>query len=215
MIHAYAEAYLDDAMKNLGEAFDYATNACHLTLDELMDLFITSGYAESFGNGNPKVISGLSGTELVMEVIEKSGKTMSFPDAQTAYDYSPEYWCGWILAYYQWITGRSFKDIRDNISMKEIRKLYDALHEASEDKFVDTVDAIIKRKNSPTKLQQRRKQCGYSQKELSEKSGVNLRTLQQYELGAKDINKASVSAITALAKALDCKVEDLMEHKTS
>ena len=40
---------------------------------------------------------------------------------------------------------------------------------------------------------------------------VNLRTLQQYEHGTKDINKASVSSVYALAKTLNCNVEDLLE----
>lgn len=63
-----------------------------------------------------------------------------------------------------------------------------------------------------TRLQARRKQCGLSQKKLSTESGVNLRTLQQYEVGAKDINKASVTNLLALAKALSCNVEDLIEY---
>lgn len=211
MIHAYAEQYLNDAQRNLGEAFDYAVNACGLGIDEFMNLFIAEEYAEAFGKGNPKYISGLSGTELVFEVIEKSGKKMQFPEPQTEYERSPEYWCGWILAYYQWITGRSFRDIRDNISMQEIRRMYNPLHEAGEDKFVDTVNDIIRKKDMPSKLQQQRKKCGYSQRELAEKSGVNLRTLQQYELKTKDINKASVQSIVSLANVLGCKVEDLME----
>lgn len=214
MTHAYAEEYLSDAMDNLGEAFDYAINACSLDIDEFMDLFIASGYSDSFGKGNPKYVSGHSGTELVMEIIGKSGKRMSFPEPQTEYDCSPEYWCGWILAYYQWTTGCSFKDIHNNISMLEVRKLYGPLHEAAEEKFVDTVNAIIQRKNAPSKLQQQRKQCGYSQKELAEKSGVNLRTLQQYELKTKDISKASIQTVLALANVLGCRVEDLMEYST-
>lgn len=199
-------------MDNLGEAFDYAVNACSLDIDEFMDLFIASGYSDGFGKGNPKYVSGLSGTELVMEIIGKSGMQMSFPEPQTEYDCSQEYWCGWILAYYQWVTGRSFKDIHDNISMLEVRKLYGALHEAAEEKFVDTLNAIIQRKNAPAKLQQQRKRCGYSQKELAEKSGVNLRTLQQYELKTKDISKASVQTVLALANVLGCRAEDLMEY---
>lgn len=212
MTHAYAEEYLDDAMGNLGEAFDYAVNACMLDIDEFMNLFIASGYGDGFGKGNPKYISGLSGTELFMEMIQKSGLQMSFPEAQIEYDCSPEYWCGWILAYYQWTTGRSFKDIHDHISMSEIRKLYGTLHEAAEEKFVDTVNAIIKRKNAPSRLQQQRKRCGYSQKELSIKSGVNLRTLQQYEQKTKDISKASVQTVVSLANILGCQVEDLLEY---
>ena len=214
MIRAYAEEYLNDAQENLGEAFDYAVNACKLGIDEFMDLFIAEGYADAFGKGNPKYLSGISGTELVMEVVEKSGKQMEFPEPQVEYDCSPEYWCGWILAYYQWATGRPFKDIYSYISMSEILKLYNPLHEASEDKFVDTVNTIIRDKNAPSKLQQQRKKCGYSQKELAEKSGVNLRTLQQYELKTKDIGKAAVQNIVALANVLGCQVEDLLEYST-
>lgn len=214
MTHAYAEDYLSDAMDNLGEAFDYAVNACSLGIDEFMELFIASGYGDRFGKGSPKYVSGLSGTELVMEIVGRSGRQMSFPEPQTEYNCSPEYWCGWILAYYQWETGRSFKDIHNNISMLEIRKLYGTLHEAAEEKFVDTVDAIIRRKSVSSKLQEQRKRCGYSQKELAEKSDVNLRTLQQYELRAKDISKASVQTVVSLANVLGCRVEDLLEHST-
>lgn len=214
MIHAYDEHYLNDAMENLGEAFDYAANACGIGLDDFMRLFVATGYADLFGKGNPKIISGLSGTELVMEVVQKTGKAFSFPEPQTEFDFSSEYWCGWILAYYQWETGRTFKDIQNNLPMTEIQKLYPTLHEASEEKFVDTVNAIIRRKSNPSKLQLQRKKCGYSQKELSEKAGVNLRTLQQYELKTKDICKASVKTILSLATALGCKPEDLIEYST-
>lgn len=211
-MYAYDEAYLSDAMKNLAEAFDYAVNACRLSADEFLCLFVSSGLADDFGHGNPKVISGLSGTELVMEVLTKSGLEFSYPAPQTEYDCSPEYWCGWILAYYEQKTGRSFRDIRESISMREILKLYPILHEASEDKFVDTLNSIISRNNTPSKLQQQRKKCGYSQRELSEKSHVNLRTLQQYELKTKDIKKASVQTVMALARVLGCRMEELIEY---
>ena len=212
MTHAYAESYLYDAMKNLGEAFDYAVNACHVDIDEFMELFISTGFSFSFGKGNPKVISGLSGTELAMEIFTKSNKITSFPKQEASYDYSPEYWCGYILAYYQWATGRTFKSIHDDISMKEILKLYPTLHEASEDKFVDTMNAISRKKDKQTNLQRQRKRCGYSQKELSDHAGVNLRTLQQYESKAKDINKAAVITVLSLANALGCQAEDLLEY---
>ncbi|WP_289118425.1 helix-turn-helix transcriptional regulator [uncultured Bacteroides sp.] len=213
MTHAYAESYLNDAMENLGEAFDYAVNACMIDIETFMGLFISSGYANLFGKGVPKVVSGLSGTELVMEVVNKAGTFYSFPKPQVEYDYSPEYWCGWILAYYQWKTGRTFKDIEVNLSVTEILKMYPTLHEASEDKFVDTANAIILRRNNTTRLQRQRKQCGLTQKELSEKSGVKLRTVQQYEMKAKDINKAAVSTVLALSNVLGCRIEDLLEYK--
>lgn len=214
-IRAYAEEYLNDAMNNLGEAFDYAVNACHIEMQTFMDLFVTSGFADAFGNGSPKIVAGMTGTELVMEILTKVGLERDFPEPQERYDFNAEYWCGWILAYYQWKTNRSFKDINELVSMQEILKLYPTLHEASEEKFVDMLNSIIKRKMTTTRLQARRKQCGLSQKKLSDESGVNLRTLQQYEVGAKDINKASVTNLLALAKVLSCNVEDLLEYNES
>lgn len=96
--------------------------------------------------------------------------------------------------------------------MKEVLKLYPVMHEAAEDKFVDTVNCIIARKNTVSQLQKRRKLCGYSQRELAEKSGVNLRTLQQYELRTKDIDKAAIRTVRALANVLNCQMEDLLEY---
>ena len=215
MIRAYDNQYLDDAMKCLGEAFDYAANGCQMDMDRFLDLFIGTGYAEQFAVGVPKIVSGLSGTELVMDVIAKANADIQFAEAQIDYDYSPEYWCGWVLAYYQWYTGRSFKEIREHITMQEIAKLYPTLHEASEKKFVDTVNRIIRKKNPPTRLQTQRKISGYTQKDLAEKVGVNLRTLQQYEIRAKDINKAAGATLLALSKVLGCRVEDLLEYDSS
>lgn len=213
MIHAYDETYLDDAMSNLGEAFDYAACWCGLTLDAFMEFFVSSGIAKMFANGNPKFVAGMSGTELVMEAMRKVGLSRDFHSPQISYDYSPEYWCGWILAYYQWYAALSFEDIHQSLSMEEIYKLYPILHEASEEKCVDTFNNILSNKRKQTKLQKQRKICGYSQNTLAQKADVNLRTLQQYELGAKDINKASVSAVIRLARVLGCKVEDLLEPK--
>ena len=211
MMYAYDEMYLQDAMENLGEAFDYASTGLHIPMDDFLDMFIISGFAEQFSSGVPKYVSGLSGTELVMEVLHRTNKRADFPAPQPSYDYSPEYWCGWILAFYQWSTGKSFKEIKSYLPMSEIYKLYPTLHEAAEEKFVDVANAILERKGLPTKLQTVRKAVGLSQKELSEKSGVTLRMIQQYEQRAKDINKAAASNVFVLARALGCKAEDLLE----
>ena len=211
MIRAYDEKYLEDAMKNLGEAVDYAVNDCGISMDKFFELFIASGIASQFEKGVPKFVSGLSGTELVYEIINKSGVSIQLSLPMTEYDYSSAYWCGWIIAFYQWHTGRSFKDIFANISAEEIENLYPTLHETSEEKAVDTINKIIERKGHPSKFQLLRKNCGYSQRELAEKSGVNLRTLQQYELKAKDINKAASGTLFSLAKVLGCQIEDLLE----
>lgn len=64
----------------------------------------------------------------------------------------------------------------------------------------------------PTKLSIIRKSKNLSQSQLANLSGVNLRTLQYYEQRVKDINKAQVFTVYKLAKALDCKIEDLVEE---
>lgn len=215
MTHAYDSNYLDSAMSNLGEMLDYAVNACGFDPDDYWSLFLTTGYAAQFGAGAPKVISGTSGTELVWDVLEKSGLSIPMPEPLTDYGCSPEYWSGWILAYYQWYTGISFKEIYSLITIRDVLKLYPTLHEAAEDKFVDTINRMIRSRKPATNLQRRRKDIGLSQKALAERSGVSLRTLQQYEARARDINKASAAILMAIAKALGCQIEDILEYNFS
>lgn len=50
-----------------------------------------------------------------------------------------------------------------------------------------------------------------SQSKLAEASGVNVRILQHYEQGHRDINKAQALTVYKLAQALECTVEDLLE----
>lgn len=211
MICAYDEKYLDDAMRNLGEAADFALNDLGIEPEDFIRVFVGSGIADQFGKGVPKYVSGMSGIELVMEMAGKTGMFMETPESEDYYDYTPEYWCGWIIAYYQWVTGKSFREIFNHITLDEILRMYGTFHEASEEKFVDALNRRLVSSDSPAKLQQIRKEAGYSQKELSEKSGVSLRMIQQYEQGAKDINKASVLNLAALAKVLGCRIEDMME----
>lgn len=56
-----------------------------------------------------------------------------------------------------------------------------------------------------------RKERGYSQKQLSELSGVNVRMIQFYEQGARDINIAQADTVYKLAQALECNMEELLE----
>ena len=211
MIHAYDEQYLIDAMHNLGEAFDFAYNVCLVKLDDFLSMMIATGVAEQFERGVPKYVSGMSGTELTMEVLRKSGIPVENANAQTEYFCSPAYWTGWIVAYFQWHSGRSFQNIRESLSMREVLRLYPTLHEASEERAVDALNRIIQNKALPPRLQTRRKICSMTQRELSEKSGVNIRTIQQYERRSKDINKAAGATLRALSQTLSCQIEDLLE----
>ena len=62
-----------------------------------------------------------------------------------------------------------------------------------------------------TNLKRIRRANGFSQKRLAEVSGVSLRMIQLYEQRQNDINKAQASTLLALARVLNCRLEDLME----
>lgn len=56
-----------------------------------------------------------------------------------------------------------------------------------------------------------RLQRNMSQKQLAEASGVSIRMIQYYEQGVNDINKAEAFTVYRLAKALETRMENIME----
>jgi len=214
MTRAYDETYLDDAMNNLGDMFDYAVNDCRYDVEEFFTHFIVSGVAAAFEKGNPKYVAGLSGPELASEVIYKTQKIRPDAEPSEEIDKSPEYWAGWILAYYQWHTARRFDHMRKNgLNMKRVLSLYPTLHEADITKFVAVADQIIEKNviTGVSNLQRIRKASGMTQSKLAEKSGAALRMIQLYEQRGKDINKAQVGTLSRIARVLGCEVEDLLD----
>lgn len=61
-----------------------------------------------------------------------------------------------------------------------------------------------------TNLQKVRQAAGLSQSQLAQRAGVSLRTLQHYEIGSKDIRKAAVETVLALAEALNCDLKEII-----
>lgn len=62
-----------------------------------------------------------------------------------------------------------------------------------------------------TNLKKARLAAGLSQSQLAEKAGLNVRTLQDYEQGRKDINGAAIRTMVRLADVLGVTERDLME----
>ncbi|WP_051538093.1 helix-turn-helix domain-containing protein [Butyrivibrio proteoclasticus] len=210
-MYAYNQMYLDDAMHNLAEALEAAKLRLNITLDSFMHMFICSGIASQFEIGNPKYVSGMSGTELVNEVLLKTYGSDADTLGNCKYsDPTPEYWTGWVLAYYQWFSGKTFKDIQKAMPIEELVDKYHPFHEGDETLVVEYIDRRFLEQSQINRLKAYRKLIGLSQSELAKASDVNLRTLQQYEIGAKDIKKASTATVIALSKALKCSVEDLV-----
>lgn len=59
-------------------------------------------------------------------------------------------------------------------------------------------------------LQDVRKSRGYTQSALAERSGVNVRMIQHFEQGSKNIDHTRISTLCLLARALDCRMADLV-----
>ena len=210
-IRAYDEDYLSGAQYILGHAADFAIVTLGIAPDTFGNAFAVSDISKQFANGNPKYVAGINGCELARAVLASAG--ISFPDAEDAMylDKSPEYWAGWALAFYQWYRNLSFGEILDIVPLSKIINMYHPYHEMDILQFADELDEIRNTPGNPTRLKKMREINGYSQSELAGYSGVPLRQIQLFEQKQRDINKAAAETLLRLSKALNCKMEDLIE----
>ena len=212
MMHAYDKLYLEKARAALARMLDFAVYDLHQDLTSFFDLFISSGVAQLFEQGDIHILVGKSGVELAYEVLERSGLAYKRVTPQYSMDRSEEYWTGWALAYYQWETAQPFAEIVQYIPIQDILAMYDPYHEMDIRQFCDAMNERLRKAKPETNLKLLRQQNGLSQKQLAEISSVPLRTLQQYEQRQKNINKAQAEYLVSLSTALNCSVEQLIER---
>ncbi len=208
MIRAYDKTYLLKAQTNLALMLDFAVYDLNEQLTDFYKKFLLSKISERFEKGESSIIAGKSGVELALEVV---GDFSLAKEYRPAANRSPEYWTGWALAYFQWYTNLSFKQIDSLIPITEILAMYNPYHEMDISEFCDKMIEIYNNRKVSTNLKRLRMEAEISQSELSEISCVPLRTIQQYEQGQKSINAAKAETVLALSKALECSVESLME----
>ena len=212
MIHAYDRVYLAKAQKTMARMLDFAVHELRYDIAAFFDLFLVSSYDKRFESGDCSVIAGMSGVELAFCVLEESGSSIKRFKPQYSINRSEEYWTGWALAYYQWYTAIPFAQIIQCVPIKTIQSLYSPYHEMDIHQFVDRMNELYKEAAPETNLQRIRKQANLTQAQLSEISGVSLRSLQDYEQRKKNINKAQAETILMLAQSLCCNMSDLMER---
>lgn len=209
MTHAYNQLYLAKTSRSVGNMLHDAVYEFGMDGADFLNRFIQSGVAEQIENGNPKYIAGKSGLELFMGVMEKTTGENRNIEFVESFDRSDVYWVGWMLAHYQWYSGKTFKSILDTVPFDELLGLYGTLHEADINKSYEVMDEHFKQNES--KLKRVRRQCGVTQEQLAIESGVSINTIRAYERGSKDLNKAQFDIIMKLAKALKCEISDLTE----
>ena len=211
MIHAYDRDYLYHAQNNLGHMVDFAVNTCDFDINDFFYMFLASNVCRQFEDGNPAYIVGKTGCELARLVISEI-KEQEIEEKDIMYiDRSPEYWLGWSLAHYVWEKNCRFNYIFRAVSPENLMGMYDTLHEADISKFVIHVNTLLKEYYTHSMLARLRAYANLSQSMLAEKSGVNVRIIQSYEQGIRDINKAQFSTVAKLAEALGCNPMELLE----
>lgn len=64
-----------------------------------------------------------------------------------------------------------------------------------------------------SKLQEKRTAAGLTRQKLSEQSGVNVRLIERYEQGERDVNGAKLKTLLKLCKALGCELKDIVDDE--
>ena len=212
MTRAYCECYLSDAKKNLGTMLDYAIGGKGIDAGRLGERFARSLFAELFECGHPGVVSGMSGVELARKVLGTEDEAEPAADTYLGRISTPEYWTGYVLAEYQWFTGRRFKDIFARVPLSAVIELYPLFHEMDVARFIEEMERRMVDNTRETNLAWLRESRGLSQVRLAEISGVGLRSIQMYEQRVNDINKAQGITLYRLAHTLGCSMDDLLEN---
>ena len=89
--------------------------------------------------------------------------------------------------------------------------MYNPFHEMDITQFCDRMKELYISRNPDSQLKKIRKIAGLSQKDLAERTGIPLRTIQQYEQKQKNINHARVDYLISLSHELSCDIEMLVE----
>ena len=211
MTNAYNELFLDDAMDTLGGAVEYAVLQCGVPGQEFLDLFVIIGVAHEFGKGNVLYVSGKSGIELAQDIFNLCGKKIPQNGDIQNIDYPPEYWIGWILAYYQWSCGMTFKAILNVLTYDMLYNMYGVFHEADPEKAVRKFNDIMEARKE-TNLARIRKMRGFSQSELAKAANVSIRFIQLHEQKKQNIRNAQYNLLSSIAEVLNCEVDELMDE---
>lgn len=140
MMRAYIEPYLKDVMRNVGVMSHFCINEYGLSPEKFSALFANSHVAEQISKGNPRFLAGMSGKEMADLLMESDSETCHRTVSSNLYHVSPEYWAGWVMAYYQWYTAKSFAQMYvDGQTFDKVLMMYHPLHEADLAKVVSVI----------------------------------------------------------------------------
>lgn len=201
--------YLEPMMEKLGAIFDICIRCNGIPGDQVAQAFVDSELAWQFEHQNPKYVAGLSGEELALILGERTELNIVLPD-EPLNGFTPQFWLGQMLAYFQAKTAWPYRRIFEYLDYDRLEGLFLRHGEDDPEFFCEYLKALLAQQPFQSRLKSLRKSARLTQQELAEKSAVSLRSLQQYEQGAKSLEKASAETVRKLSLVLGCSMEELL-----
>lgn len=202
MIRAYSDFYLPDTRRNLGTLFHICVCQEGMDIDDTGTMFALSSIAKGIESGEPRMLAGMSGSEMASEVL---GRRVVYNNPYL--QLSPEYWTGYAMAQVQWYFNRPFGYIFDRYPCSRLLRAYYPLHEADLSKTCDVVGEVLIPENL---IKARRRLLGYTQADLARIVGISLPALKAYESGRLDAGNASGYTVKRMADALGVTIDDIL-----
>lgn len=204
-------SYLDYKF-NMGEMIEYVSEACHEDVNDYFKMMALSSLLEKWERKDPVLYYGMSGTEVARKVFRSVGVLRDdYPDAVVRMVSGVGDWVGMLLEHISITKNLSIYDIISRVNFEEVSGYYPKYYMSSVEEAAAEIERVYIGSDSGSVIQRLRKERGLSQKELAQLAGVNLRTLQQYEIRAKDLKKASSEKVINLAGVLRTRPESLLE----
>ncbi len=203
MIHAYNKQFLPTAQEKLAAMFELAVLYEKTDINKFASQFLSSPICHAFETANPIYVLGKSANELVGIVLNTEPLNINVSCFA-----SPEYWVGYVLAYAQWYFNKPFSVLLKALPCDTLLNHYFPYHEMD---ISHSIDLFRSHLPEQCTLKTLRIAKNLSQSQLSLLSDVPLRTIKAYEQGSVDIAKAQSETLYALAKTLNCTIEDLLQ----
>lgn len=216
-VKAYDKKELPQVISTLGKAFEFAEKCLPEGAAGFYRRFANSSVAATCTGPDAHPEIGGSAIELVLDVNEDASiDTLLMNEKRLSkHETGRLRWEAELVCRYQWETGFPFPAVYRTLTEERLRELHADYAELQPEEVVQKISVPETQEDSATNLARIRREHGLSQAGLAEASGVSLRSIQQYEQKKKDISHAQARSVYALAQALDCTMEELLETEES
>lgn len=147
-MRGYCKYYVNDVQREMGVLFQAALVRRNefSTLEEFVQAFLKSKVVWGIEHQHPHWLGGSSGAEWYMGILDDLKVEYTREEIRSLGFYHPDqaFWCGWVIAYYQWLSGIKFKDILRPGLLDDLWSRF-ILHEADISVTVNVLDQLLDR----------------------------------------------------------------------